>query len=62
MSTNFSDPGRKDEDKDQALSEDILEIIQPGHRMNTYEGSEFMDDGLRMKDQPFGDTETGEAS
>ncbi|WP_221391510.1 hypothetical protein [Dyadobacter sp. NIV53] len=28
-------------------------IIQPFHEMNTMEGSEFLDDALRMTEQPL---------
>jgi hypothetical protein len=40
------------------------EISQPLHtyeqEVNTTEGSEYLDDALRMKEQPFAQSDTGE--
>jgi len=38
-------------------SEGIRESIYPNHReINITDGGEFLDDAIRMKDQPFGET------
>ena len=51
-------PIKKDDpDKSKVPSEEIQESINPFHReMNTSEGSEFLDDAIRTKEQPFGNT------
>lgn len=46
------DPGNA-----QASSEIIQENIHPyHHEMNITDGGEFLDDAIRMKDQPLGET------
>jgi hypothetical protein len=50
-----------DPDIKLASSEEIQESIYPEqHEINITEGSEFLDDGIRMKDQPLGETNTKE--
>jgi hypothetical protein len=50
------DPGDK-----KTTSEKNQEDTNPyEHEMNIADGGEFLDDGLRMKDQPFGKTEEKE--
>ena len=44
------EPGKK-----QALSEELQESIHPQHEVNVTDGGEFLDDALRMKEQPLGD-------
>ena len=39
-------------------AEQLRENISPVHEKNTTEGSEFLDDAIRMKDQPFKYNET----
>jgi hypothetical protein len=42
-------------------SEEIPDLLHPfEHDVNTSEGGEFLDDALRMKDQPLGETNTNE--
>jgi hypothetical protein len=51
-----TDPGAK-----QPASEAIQENINPfPHELNITDGGEFLDDGLRMKDQPLEETEENE--
>jgi hypothetical protein len=39
---------------EQASSEENHEIVHPfPHEVNITDGGEFLDDGIRMKDQPF---------
>ena len=48
---------KKDPDKERILSEGVQESIYPDHQEeNITEGSEYMDDAIRMKDQPFEET------
>ena len=50
-----------DPDIKLASSEEIQESIYPEqHEINITEGSEFLDDGIRTKDQPLGETNTKE--
>ena len=52
----ISPPQKKDPDNNQSLSEGIEQSIHPdNHEVNVTEGSEFLDDAIRMKDQPFGE-------
>jgi hypothetical protein len=38
----------------EELSDQIQESIEPyQHEINTADGAEFLDDGIRMKEQPF---------
>ena len=55
---NTIDPTKKDNPGGEPISsEKIQEIVHPfPHEMNITEGSEFLDDGIRMNDQPFGET------
>ena len=56
MNTILS-PQRGDSFKELALSEGIQESIYPDqHEINITDGGEFLDDAIRMKDQPFGET------
>lgn len=49
-----TDPTNKD--PDQSAEQQRL-IITPVHEKNTTEGSEFLDDAIRIKDQPFKNNE-----
>ena len=50
------DPG-----KGPTPSEEIPEPLYTcEHEVNTNDGGEFLDDAIRMKDQPFRETNTGE--
>jgi hypothetical protein len=33
--------------------EQVQEIVTPGHEKNITQGSEFLDDAIRVKEQPF---------
>ena len=49
-------PQKEDAGKELALAEGIQESIYPDlHEINITDGGEFLDDGIRMKDQPFGE-------
>ena len=52
------DPTKKDKSGDEPASpEEIQEIVHPfPDEMNITEGSEFLDDVIRMHDQPYGET------
>ncbi len=55
-------PNKIDPGKGPTPSEEIPDLLQPyEHDVNTGEGGEFMDDALRMKDQPLGETDTQES-
>lgn len=44
-------------DKNRPPSEEVQESINPDqHEINIADGGEFLDDALRMKEQPLGDT------
>ena len=48
---------QKEKPGDNKPSEGIQESIYPDqHEINITEGSEFLDDAIRMKDQPYGET------
>jgi len=51
-------PQKKDSDKEQTASpEGIQESIYPYQQeFDIADGGEFLDDSLRMKDQPLGET------
>ena len=52
-SSQMRDPGA-----DTISDEETLESIFPFRREeNITDGGEFLDDAIRMKDQPFGDTD-----
>ena len=52
---------KKDTGDEQTSSEKIQESTNPyGHEVNITDGGEFLDDGIRMKDQPFGEITTEE--
>ena len=58
MNTNPSSQRR--EANVELTSEEVQESIYPiryphHHEFNAVDGSEFLDDALRMKDQPFGE-------
>ena len=47
-------PRKADVGNEQASSEEIHEIVNPfPNEVNITDGGEFLDDGIRMKDQPF---------
>jgi hypothetical protein len=54
---NTIDPSQKKDPRDpQHLSEEIQENISHyHHEENSMEGSEFLDDAIRMHDQPLGE-------
>jgi len=55
MHTNII-PQKEDPAKELTLTEGIQESIYPDlHEINITEGSEFLDDAIRMKEQPFGE-------
>jgi hypothetical protein len=43
-----------------SLEEEQESIYPDQHEVNITEGSEFMDDAIRMKEQPLGQTTVGE--
>jgi len=46
-----------DHDKERTVSDGVQESIYPfQHETNIADGGEFLDDGIRMKEQPFGQT------
>jgi hypothetical protein len=48
---------KEDRNIEPSLSEGIQESIYPyQHEINITDGCEFLDDAIRMKDQPFGET------
>ena len=55
-------PGfQKENIRNDKPSEEVQEsIYPPWHEMNITDGGEFLDDGIRMKDQPFGETNVKE--
>ena len=54
-------PQKKDVDNNQISSEEIQESIHPyDHEANLSDGSEFLDDAIRMKDQPLGEETVNE--
>jgi len=59
MSTIFSsqkgDPGNA-----RTSEEEIQEGINPSHEVSITDGGEFLDDAIRVKDQPLGETNTKE--
>ncbi|HTE23919.1 hypothetical protein [Flavitalea sp.] len=56
MNTILS-PQKGDSYKEVTLPEGIQESIYPDqHEINITDGGEFLDDGIRMKDQPYGET------
>lgn len=49
-------PQKKDVDNNQISPEGIQESIYPNHHeVDVTDGSEFLDDAIRMKDEPFGE-------
>jgi len=53
----FTRKEKHDDKPSEEIQESIQESIQTSeHEMNTMEGSEFLDDGIRTKDQPFCET------
>lgn len=51
---NIPSPRKKDTANEQVSSEEIHEVVHPfPHEINITDGGEFLDDGIRMKDQPF---------
>ncbi|HRO44365.1 hypothetical protein [Agriterribacter sp.] len=56
FSSKKTDPGNE-----RAISEGIQESIYPFyHEVNITDGGEFLDDAIRMKDQPLGETKDRE--
>lgn len=50
-------PRKADVGNEQASTEEAHEIVNPfPNEVNITDGGEFLDDGIRMKDQPFGET------
>lgn len=57
----ISPPEKKDADNSQSISEGIRESIHPyNQEVNDTDGSEFLDDAIRMKDQPLGEVSVKE--
>jgi hypothetical protein len=53
----LSFPKRTDPDKDQVSSYETVESLEPNqNEIHIADGGEFLDDGIRMKDQPFEET------
>ncbi len=53
MNTDPS-PRKGDTDKEQSLPDGVQESIYPySHELNISDGGEFLDDGIRMRDQPY---------
>jgi hypothetical protein len=50
ISMSNTDPARKDPNQS---AEELRDITTPVHEKNTTQGSEFLDDAIRVKDQPF---------
>jgi len=51
MNKSISNTQKEDPDKSKIQSEEVQESINPfHHEMNTNEGSEFLDDAIRMDD------------
>jgi hypothetical protein len=60
MSTIFS-PQKGDPGNAHTSEEEIQESINPNyHEENITDGGEFLDDAIRVKDQPLGETNTKE--
>jgi len=60
MNTSFS-PQKGDPGNERISGEEIQESIYPYHgEVNIADGDEFLDDAIRMKDQPLGETNTKE--
>jgi len=54
-------PKKGDPGNEHISGEEIQESIYPYHHdVNIADGDEFLDDGIRMKDQPLGETNTNE--
>jgi hypothetical protein len=52
--TSIRFPRKGDKVKERELSEDFQESINPfRHESNITDGAEFLDDNIRMKDQPL---------
>ena len=59
MNNDTPIPNRDSASRDQNRSaEQPLEIITPVREENTTQGSEFLDDAIRVKEQPFKDNKT----
>jgi hypothetical protein len=55
----IASPEKQEPGKDLPLPEGIQESIYPNHHdINITDGAEFLDDALRMKDQPLGESKT----
>lgn len=54
-------PKKTDPGNEQTSSDGVQESINPfPPEVNITDGGEFLDDGIRMKEQPFGETTTKE--
>jgi hypothetical protein len=54
MTNNNPIPQKEYPGKEQTVSEGVQESIYPHqYELNIADGGEFLDDGIRMKDQPF---------
>jgi len=49
-------PQKEDPNVEQTLSEGKESIHPYHHEINITDGGEFLDDAIRMKDQPLGET------
>jgi hypothetical protein len=59
------DPSQKESNVHHGSSEELQESIYPvqyphHHEFNQSAGSEFLDEALRMKEQPFGETNSND--
>ena len=58
MNKQFSETQQQDPGKNQHQADNFERSINLSrHEVNTNEGDEFLDDALRMEDQPLGDTD-----
>ena len=49
-------PRKGDHGSERTSGEEMQESIYSNHEENITDGGEFLDDALRMKDQPLGET------
>jgi len=58
MNKQFLETQKQDPGSNQPQADNFERSINlPLHEMNTSEGGEFLDDGIRMEDQQLGDTD-----
>jgi hypothetical protein len=62
LSPDKQHPDKIDQGKGPVPSAEIPDALPSSYEqeVNTSEGGEFLDDGIRMKDQPLGETNTKE--